>query len=89
MVAAGLTPYQALVTGTRNIALFFGVQDRAGTVEQGRWADLILLDANPLADIRNTSRLAGVMVRGHWLPRGEIDQRLATLAAKYVDGGGR
>ncbi len=81
LVDAGLTPYQALETGTRNPALFFGAQDQFGTVEVGRSADLILLEANPLADVGNLARRAGVMVRGRWLPESEIRQRLETMAA--------
>jgi len=80
LVAAGLTPYQALETGTRNVATFFGTTKETGTIERGKRADLILLDADPLADIRNTSRRAGVMVRGKWLPQSEIDERLAAVA---------
>jgi imidazolonepropionase-like amidohydrolase len=79
LVAAGLTPYQALVTGTRNIAAYFGAADRAGTIERGKVADLVLLDGNPLADIANTARIAGVMVRGAWVSRAEIDRRLNEL----------
>ena len=63
-VASGLTPYQALVTGTRNVAAFFKVEKEAGTVTTGKRADLILLDANPLADISNTMKIAGVMMGG-------------------------
>jgi imidazolonepropionase-like amidohydrolase len=85
IVAAGLTPYQALVTGTRNVATYFGVADRAGTITQGKQADLILLDANPLADIRNTTRRSGVMIRGVWLPQAEIEKRLAQIAAAYEE----
>jgi Amidohydrolase family len=80
LVAAGLTPYQALETGTRNIAVFLGTQRETGTIETGKRADLVLLDANPLADIRNTTRRAGVMLRGRWLPKTEIDTRLAAVA---------
>ncbi len=80
LVAAGLTPDQALETGTRNVATFFGTTKETGTIERGKRADLILLDADPLADIRNTSRRAGVMVRGKWLPQSEIDERLAAVA---------
>jgi imidazolonepropionase-like amidohydrolase len=80
LVAAGLTPYQALETGTRNVAIFFGTLPQSGTVEKGKLANLILLDANPLEDVRNTTRLAGVMLRGKWLPRKEIDRRLDTIA---------
>jgi imidazolonepropionase-like amidohydrolase len=77
LVAAGLTPYQALETGTRNIARYFGTERETGTIAEGKRADLILLDADPLTDIRNTTRRAGVMVRGRWLPQAEIEKRLA------------
>jgi imidazolonepropionase-like amidohydrolase len=80
LVGAGLTPYEALETGTRNIAAFFGTLPTTGTIEVGKQADLILLDANPLSDIRNTARQSGVMVRGRWLPKAEIETRLATIA---------
>ena len=80
LVGAGLTPYEALETGTRNIAAFFGTLPTTGTIEVGKQADLILLDANPLTDIRNTARQSGVMVRGKWLSKTEIDTRLATIA---------
>ena len=76
-VASGLTPYQALKTGTANVAIYFGTQTTTGTIAQGRRADLVLLDANPLEDIGNTSRIAGVMLNGKWLSRAEIDKRLA------------
>jgi hypothetical protein len=80
LVTAGLTPYQALETGTRNVAVFFGVLAKTGTVEVGKQADLVLLDGNPLVDVRNTTRRAGVMLRGRWYPRSEIDPRLAMIA---------
>jgi imidazolonepropionase-like amidohydrolase len=79
-VAAGLTPWQALATGTVNVARFLGNESEAGTVAAGKRADLILLEANPLADIGNVRRKSGVMVGGWWLPRAEIDRRLAALA---------
>ena len=75
-VASGLTPYQALVTGTRNVATFFKVEKEAGTATAGKRADLILLDANPLADIANTMKIAGVMLGGRWMSREEIQRRL-------------
>ena len=80
LVGAGLTPYQALETGTRNVAAFFGTLSTTGTIEVGKQADLILLDANPLTDIRNTAKQSGVMLRGRWLPKAEIETRLATIA---------
>jgi hypothetical protein len=75
-VAAGLTPYQALATGTRAVAAHFNL-DRAGIIDTGKQADLVLLDANPLQDIANTSKIAGVMIGGRWLPKSEIDKRLS------------
>jgi imidazolonepropionase-like amidohydrolase len=81
LVAAGLTPYQALQAGTRNPALALGVPDSFGTVEVGRRADLVLLDADPLADIRNVWKRAGVVLAGRWLPAAELDATLAEYAA--------
>lgn len=75
-VASGLTPYQALVTGTRNVAAFFKVEKEAGTVTAGKRADLILLDANPLADIANTMKIAGVVMGGKWMAKDDIQKKL-------------
>lgn len=80
LVGAGLTPYQALETGTRNVAEFFGTLGETGTVEQGKRADLVLLDGDPMKDIRNTTRRSGVMLRGKWMPRAAIEARLADIA---------
>jgi imidazolonepropionase-like amidohydrolase len=83
MVDAGLTPYQALRSGTASPAVFFGASDRFGTVAQGIEADLILVDANPLEDVSALRKPVGVMRGGRWLARDELDSRLATLAKKY------
>jgi hypothetical protein len=83
MVDAGMTPYEVLRTGTVAIAEHFGTQADAGTVAPGKQADLLLLDANPIDDIANAGRIAGVMLRGRWLSRTELDQRLAAIAAKH------
>jgi len=83
-VAAGLTPYEALTTGTTAVARYFDVANVAGTVEVGRRADLILLDANPLENVGNLRRRAGVMLRGRWLPAAELDARLQEIAAAYA-----
>jgi imidazolonepropionase-like amidohydrolase len=80
MVESGLTPYQVLATGTRAPATYFGTGEW-GTIQGGRVADMILLDADPLADIGNAQRIAGVVLRGHWLPRAELDRRLEAIAA--------
>jgi len=74
LVAAGLTPYEALRTGTVAVATFLG--SNGGVIAEGRDADLILLDANPLDDVRNSERIHGVMLRGHWLPAIELNARL-------------
>ena len=79
LVDAGLSPWAALETGTGAVARFFGTADR-GTVETGKRADLLLLDANPLEDIGNSSRIAGVMLAGRWLPRDELSARLDAIA---------
>jgi imidazolonepropionase-like amidohydrolase len=76
IVAAGLTPYQALKTGTANVGTYFGTASTTGTIAAGKRADLVLLDANPLTDIANSSRIAGVVVNGRWLSKADIDQRL-------------
>ena len=80
MAEAGMTPFEILATGTLNAAEHFG-NDDFGEVEVGRRADLILLEGNPLTDLSNMARRAGVMVRGTWLPEAEIQARLADLAA--------
>ena len=81
VVASGLTPYEALRTGTAAPAEYFRQADRWGTVQVGMAADLVLLDADPLADIRNLWRQAGVMVGGRWLPQDALEQRLEEIAA--------
>jgi imidazolonepropionase-like amidohydrolase len=82
LVDAGLTPYQALESGTRNVARYFGTEARTGTVATGKRADLVLLDANPLESIGAVNQQAGVMVGGRWLSRDEIAQRMAAFEAK-------
>jgi imidazolonepropionase-like amidohydrolase len=81
-VQAGLTPYQALATGTRNVATYFDTLDSAGTVAVGKRADLVLLNDNPLQDIRHTAQPAGVMLGGQWLSRAELDRGLVALEGK-------
>jgi imidazolonepropionase-like amidohydrolase len=84
MKAAGLTNYQILSSGTRNSAEYFakfnGVPMDSGVIAKGNRADLVLLDANPLADVSNFARRSGVMVRGVWIPEAEIQKRLAGYA---------
>src|SRR3989449_7271655 len=84
-VAAGFTPLDALQTATINPARFFGVEDQAGTVEKGKFADLGLLSANPLEDIANTQKIAAVIVNGRYLRRADLDKMLgrAEAAARH------
>src|SRR4029077_4135609 len=76
-VAAGFTPLEALQTATLNPAKFFGREDDLGTIENGKLADLVLLDANPLDDIANTQKIEAVIVNGHYLSRAELDKLLS------------
>jgi imidazolonepropionase-like amidohydrolase len=73
LVDSGLTPFQALQTGTVNAAEFLSAARERGTIEVGRVADLVLLDENPLDDIRNSRRVHGTMLRGRWVSRPAID----------------
>jgi Amidohydrolase family len=80
-VRAGLTPGEALKTATYNPAKYLGMLDRLGTVEKGKFADLVLLDANPLGDIRNTRKIRAVVVNGRYLDRAALDRLLAAAAS--------
>jgi len=68
-VAAGLTPFEALRAATSDAARFLDQEGEFGMIVTGSRADLLLLDANPLADIGNARRIAGVMIRGRWHAR--------------------
>ena len=84
LVEAGLTPYQALATATRVPGEFFAkyghTLDRVGTIAVGNRADLIVVRSNPLEDVRHLRNPTGVMVRGHWISRVELDERMSALA---------
>jgi len=77
LVKAGLTPMEALQSATRNAAEFLERLDSQGTVAAGKNADLVLLDANPLDDIRNTQKIRAVILRGKLLGRSSLDSLLA------------
>jgi imidazolonepropionase-like amidohydrolase len=85
-VEAGLSPYDALVAATRAPAEFLK-DDSFGTIEEGNVADLVLLDANPLADIAATAAISGVALRGRWLPRTELDAMLEAIVASFSTSG--
>ncbi|HEY0099766.1 MAG TPA: amidohydrolase family protein [Pyrinomonadaceae bacterium] len=80
---AGLSPYATLAAATRNPAEFFGTLDKTGTIERGKRADLVLLEANPLAGIANTERRAGVMLKGRWFAQAELDKTLDEIAPRF------
>lgn len=75
LVDAGLTPYQALRTGTVNVGQYLNLPD-VGIIKPGAVADLILIDGNPLADVTHTKKISGVMLRGQWLSKAEIEAGL-------------
>ncbi|MDX1498648.1 MAG: amidohydrolase family protein [Woeseiaceae bacterium] len=77
LVGAGLTPFEALATGTTAVAAFLGTN--GGAVAEGRDADLVLLDADPLVDIANTRRIHGVMLGGTWYPAARLEALLQNL----------
>jgi imidazolonepropionase-like amidohydrolase len=74
LVAVGLTPFEALRTATTNPALVLSAAGEFGIVAPGARADLLLLDGNPLADVANTERIAGIMLRGRWLPAADLQR---------------
>ena len=85
MSAAGLSNEVILVSGTRNVGEYFANEDDFGTVETGKRADLLLVDANPLDDIGNLKKISGVMARGRWYSREALDARLAEIEKMYAE----
>ena len=83
MHEAGLTPYQVLLTGTKNAAEMLGIEERLGTIEAGKDADLVLLNKNPLEDIKNTKTIAGVMTKGVWFSNEELQHILDKIEKKF------
>ena len=83
LVRVGLTPYEALRTSTSHPMEFLGELHQAGTVEIGKRANLILLQASPLKDISNIRSITGVMIQGRWYPRSYLDEGLEEIARGY------
>ena len=83
IVDAGLSPYEALRTGTVAPAEFFAAEDEFGRIRAGLAADFILVEGNPLENVAAASRPHGVMVRGVWLDRARLDKGLAAIAARH------
>jgi imidazolonepropionase-like amidohydrolase len=79
LVSAGLSPAQALRAATSSPARFFGWEAKMGTVAEGEAADLVVLDADPLADIGNTKKISAVISRGTFYDRAALDKMLADV----------
>lgn len=82
LVDAGLTPYEALKTGTVNVAAYLGRSNDTGTIKAGNLSDLVLLGGNPLKDITQTRSVEGVMIGSHWLSKDYIASELKRLERK-------
>ena len=82
LVAAGLTPLEALQAATLNPAKMLYTTDSLGTVAPGKLADLVLLDADPLADITNTTTIRAVVANGRYLDRVALDRLMVEVQAK-------
>jgi len=87
MVKCGFKPLQALQTATINPARYFGWEKTMGTAEKGKVADLVLLDANPLLDIHNTTKISAVFTKGRLIDKARIDQMLNKKTAQIPDPG--
>jgi imidazolonepropionase-like amidohydrolase len=83
LVGCGMTSYEAIQTGTTNAAEFLGQKDIFGTIEEGKRADLILVENDPLEDVANVAKRAGIMLRGHWFPEETLQNMLDELVAAY------
>ena len=81
LVSAGFSPMEALQTATLNPARYLGREKDLGTIETGKLADLVLLDANPLEDISNTQKIRAVIVNGRYLNRETLDAMLVGVQA--------
>ena len=84
-VDSGLTPYEAIKTGTYNAAKFMKKLDEFGTVEKGKEADLILIRGNPLEDIANIKNPLGVMAKGRWYPHPVLEKMLRDVEQEVAD----
>jgi len=87
MSQTGMSSYEILRSGTVAVSEYvrehLGIDDRFGTVAEGQRADLVLLASNPLDRLSNLTDRVGVMVRGRWIPREDLDAGLVALAAKH------
>jgi imidazolonepropionase-like amidohydrolase len=84
MVEGGLTPLAAIQSATVNPARALGLEARRGSIAVGKVADLVLLDANPMADISDTRRINAVVVRGRPFTRRELDVMLESIKQRFA-----
>lgn len=87
LVKAGLSNYQALSIGTRNAGIFakkyIDPNSRFGIIAPGYRADLILLEDNPLEDVRNARKISAVAIAGNWVEKSQFDSKRAELASRF------
>ena len=86
LVAAGLSPLEALKSATINPAIFFNKQNRLGTVEKGKLADLVILNADPTQNIENLRLIDAVIVNGNMYSRRALDMELLNIANLLIQG---
>ena len=79
LVKAGLSNEEALASATRLGAEWLGIGDKIGTIETGKFADIVLLDENPLDNISNARQISGVFVNGKWIDKNKIDTMLSEV----------
>ena len=81
---AGLSPLEVLQATTLNAAEFLHRETTMGTVDQGKDADLVLLDANPIVDVANLDKISAVLVNGRYFPRQSLDKMKIGVAEAYA-----
>ncbi|WP_405414094.1 amidohydrolase family protein [Maribacter sp. Asnod1-A12] len=82
LVEAGLTPLEAIKTATVNPAKYFNLEKELGNIKKNHWADLIILDANPLEDINNTRSINAVIKQGNYFDKAALDEMMKQLKEK-------
>lgn len=82
MAQAGISNQKILESGTINPSVFFNAKDEYGIIKKNASADLILVNGNPLLDLKNAQNISGVMVRGKWLSKEMIEQKLLEIAIR-------
>jgi len=80
MAEAGMTNLEIIQSGTINPAKYFNMEDTFGQVKEGLEADLVLIDGNPLEDLKALQKIYGVIRQGRWIAKSEIDKRLEMIA---------